>query len=191
MTGTDNTSPRLCRELIAASARLEMIVGRIPMAVMRLDAEQPGWPSGLSGSGSPVAGPDRWRTSDPAFVGLQALLDAHSKTVEAVLELDRTVARWALRQKPGQRDRNPHELEGYCSSCLRVGSMNPRRSQGGDTCRWCQDTLRAVNHHRRTLTLGADLVELPVGAVRHHAEGRRTTDHHIDVWARTETKGKR
>lgn len=183
---TDNTTPRIVSTLTAARDTLDRVLPRLPTVVRRLDNEQPGWPTGHTASGSPTDGPDRWQTSDPALHALQTLLKGVERLSKQTAELDHLTANWSNRNPSTTIPDTSSTM--WCVSCLRAGSMNPRRSTGGDLCRWCLDTLRAVNHHRRTLSLGP-LVELPLAAVQRHARGERTRDVDIDLWARTETKG--
>jgi hypothetical protein len=187
---TDNTTPRLTKELMGVYTRLEVIIPRIPIVVGRLDAEQPGFPTGHSGGGSPVDGPDRYQTSDPAYGALRALLMHVDLISRRVAELDQLTGNW-MRRNPTTRDRTIHHTEGRCTSCIRVGEIEP--THRGDLCRWCYDTLGAVNKLRADKAYGPALLELPVDAVRQRHSGSRGRFNELDRerWARPERKAKR
>jgi hypothetical protein len=180
---TDNTTPRLVDALTAARNALDRAIPRLPTVIRRLDQEQPGWPTGHTSTGR-QDGPDRFQTDDTAMKALAALLRAVDAVSRETALLDHQTARWSTSYATSHLPDTTSSL--WCVSCLRVGSMNPRRSQGGDLCRWCMDTLRAVNHHRRTTHAGAPLAELPTAAVLRHARGERTRDIDIDQWSRGE-----
>lgn len=187
---TDNTTPRLTKELIGCHQRLEAIIPRIPIVIGRLDAEQPGFPTGHTGSGSPGDGPDRWQTSDPAYCATAALLEAHRRLTLAVAELDQLTGNW-MRRTPSTRDAGRHETEGRCISCIRVGEITP--TFRGHLCRWCYDTLGQVNKLRAEQQYGPALAELPLDAVRQrHGSGRgRFNEVDRERWARPEKKVRR
>jgi hypothetical protein len=184
---TDNTTPRLTAELIARHARLETMIARVPIVVRRLDMEQPGFPTGHTGSPSSQDGPDRWQTSDPAYQATKALLKGVQAVCREVDDLDRLLANWSMAVKPSSvRDSTSSE---HCVSCIRIGSVSPRY-RTSDLCRWCAGTLKAVNDRRGELGL-PDVPELPTVLVHKHAQGRRLTLGDIDHAARHQPKGKR
>ena len=186
----DNTTPRLTKELMGVYTRLEVIIPRIPIVIGRLDAEQPGFPTGHSGGGSPVDGPDRFQTSDPAYGALRALLMHVDLISRRVAELDQLTGNW-MRRNPRTRDRSSHHTEGRCTSCIRVGEIEP--THRGDLCRWCYDTLGAVNKLRADKQYGPALLELPVDAVRQRHSGGRGRFNELDRerWAKPEKRVKR
>lgn len=165
---TDNTTPRLTKELMGVAMRLEVIIPRIPIVVGRLDAEQGiGFPTGHTGSGMAQDGPDRWQTSDPAYCATKALLDAHRRLTQAAVELDQLTGNW-MRRKPNARDASRHETEGQCVSCIRVGqpSLNSPDTGGrGGLCAWCYRTLIELNKIRKAQGYGPALNEVPYQAV--------------------------
>lgn len=184
---TDNTTPRLTKELIARHARLETMIARVPIVVRRLDMEQPGFPTGHTSSGIAQDGPDRWQTSDPAYQAAKALHGLHKRLCDAVDEYDRLLANWAVAVKPSSvRDSTSSE---HCVSCIRIGSVSPRY-RSSDLCRWCAGTLKAVNDRRGELGL-PDVPELPTVLVHKHAQGRRLTLGDIDHAARHDKKPRR
>lgn len=104
---TDNTTPRLTKELMGVYARLEVIIPRIPIVVGRLDAEQPGFPTGHSGGGDPADGPDRYQTSDPAYcadrAALQTPTDASRKQQASWISSPGTGCAATQRRATGRR----------------------------------------------------------------------------------------
>lgn len=182
---TDNTTPRLVDALTAARNALDRAIPRLPTVIRRLDQEQPGWPTGHTSTGR-QDGPDRWQTDDPAMKALAALLKAVDAVSRETALLDHQTARWSTVFASTNLPDTTSSL--WCVSCLRVGATSPKRPEGGDVCRWCQDKLRAVNNYRRANDIGAPLAELPAAAVLRHARGERTRDIDIDTWARTEGK---
>ena len=186
---TDNTTPRLTKELMGVYTRLEVIIPRIPIVVGRLDAERPGFPTGHSGGGSPIDGPDRYQTSDPAYCATAALLDAHRRLTLAAAELDQLTGNW-MRSKPNEKWASKHGVEGQCVSCIRVG--HPETVHRGHLCRRCYERLGAINKRRDELQLGPHLVEVPYACVHHlRKSGKdRYNQMELDEWAR-EKKAKR
>lgn len=186
MLTTHLATARLAELLDRACADLEATRRLLSAAVARIDDAEPGYPGGGHGGGSGDSdGPLRSTVvlGDDALRD-RALLEARLRK----LELDsrmvlRVVQKWGIRSV-GESDREPDEL--WCRSCLRAGRCEPRRTSRGTThganCRWCDDTLRAVNVVRNERKQ-APLAELPIVAVRWHAEGRRVTARDIEAWA--------
>ena len=178
---------RLEQQLDRALSDLNAARRLLRAAVARLDDAEPGYPGGASGGGSgDDSGPIRQQVilRDEALrdrARLELLTTQAEQHARALLGLTQT---WGIR-RVGDTDREPDEL--WCRSCLRAGHMAPRRTTNGTThgpnCRWCDDTLRAVNVVRREWSK-APMAELPLVAVRWHAEGRRTTAKDIEAWAR-------
>lgn len=185
MTITTNlAASRLEERLDRAIEDLQAARRLLRAAVGRMDDAEPGYPGGGDGGGSgDDSGPLRSTVvlRDDALRD-RAKLDADLARIEQqarnVLGLTQ---RWGIR-RVGESDREPDDL--WCRSCLRAGHMAPRREGNhGPNCRWCQDTLRAVNVVRTEWAKPA-WPELPIVAVRHHATGKRTTARDIEGWAR-------
>lgn len=178
---TDNTSPRIQAVLTLAVQRVTAVIPAVPKAVGRLEDMHPGYPSGHTASVSVGDGPQRWQTADPALRATEALRDAVERLSREADLIERLVKQWST-------DINPHETEGVCRSCIRVGEREPVRS--GGLCRWCNDTLKLINRQRRLHQWGPDLVEVPEEAARKHHAGHhaKITTADIDQWARGKVK---
>ena len=176
-TRLEQTLDRAIDDLTAAKRLLRAAVGR-------MDDAEPGYPTGGHGGGS---------GDDSGPLRSAVVMRDHALRDRAALEADLAriallarntlgvTQRWGIR-RVGDTDREPSEM--WCRSCIRAGHMAPRREGNhGPNCRWCGDTLRAVNVVRAERHLAA-LAELPLVAVRHHSEGRRTTARDIEGWAR-------
>lgn len=184
---TDNTSPRIQAVLTLAVQRVTAVIPSVPKAVGRLEDMHPGYPSGHTASVSVGDGPQRWQTGDPALRATEALRDAVERLSREADLIERLVKQWSADIK-GDRYANPHETEGVCRSCIRVGEHQPVRA--GGLCRWCYDTLKLVNTARRRLDLPA-LLELPDDAPRKHhnqASLGRVNQLDIDTWAKGKAK---
>lgn len=186
MLTTHLATQRLTDLLDRAAADLDATRRLLAAAVGRMDDAAPGYPGGGSGVGS---GDDSGPTRGQVVLGDSALMDRqmlerrlHRLEMESLAVL-RIAQKWGIRSV-GESTREPDEM--WCRSCLRAGHMAPRRTSNGTThgsnCRWCDDTLRAVNVVRAERRQ-PPLAELPVTAVRWHAEGRRTTARVIEAWA--------
>ncbi len=183
---THLATQRLAELLDRAMTDLEATRRLLGAAVARLDDSEPGYPSGGDGGGSGDSdGPLRSTVivRDDALRD-RALLEQRLRKLDLDARLVlRLVQKWGIRSV-GESDREPDEL--WCRSCLRAGRCEPRRTSNGkthgDRCRWCDDTLRAVNVVRNERKQ-APLAELPIIAVRWHSEGRRVTARDIETWA--------
>lgn len=186
MLTTHLATQRLTELLDRAAADLDATRRLLSAAVGRMDDASPGYPGGGHGGGG---GDDSGPTRGQVVLGDAALKDRHALTTRlAAIELEsravlRIAQKWGIRSV-GDSNREPDEM--WCRSCLRAGHMAPRRTSNGTThgpnCRWCDDTLRAVNVVRGERRQ-PPLAELPITAVRWHAEGRRTTARMIEAWA--------
>lgn len=187
MLTTNLAAGRLEAQLDRAIDDLNAARRLLRAAVGRLDDAQPGYPSRGSGGGSgDPDGPLRSTVvlGDPARRDRQRLEQLLADTEQRARGLLGLTQVWGIR-RVGDSDREPDSL--WCRSCLRAGHTAPRRTTGnathGPNCRWCDDTLRAVNVVRREAAR-PPMAELPLAAVRWHAEGRRTTARQVEAWAR-------
>lgn len=186
MLTTHLATQRLTELLDRACADLDATRRLLSAAVARLDDAEPGYPGGGTGG---ATGDDSGPLRSTVVLRDDALRDrALLEQRLRKLELDarvtlRVVQKWGIRSV-GESDREPDEM--WCRSCLRAGRCEPRRTSNGKThgpnCRWCEDTLRAVNVVRNERKQ-APMAELPLVAVRWHAEGRRVTARDIEAWA--------
>ena len=178
---------RLEQQLDRTLADLNAARRLLKAAVARLDDAEPGYPGGgTSGGSGDDNGPLRQQVilRDAALRDRARLEHLTGQAEQHARNLLGIVQTWGIR-RVGETDREPDEL--WCRSCLRAGHMAPRRTTNGSThgerCRWCDDTLRAVNVVRREWAK-PPMAELPLVAVRWHAEGRRTSAKDIEAWAR-------
>lgn len=149
---------------------------------------QPGYPTGTDGG--PAGGrSDRTATlaiapTDPAARDLDTAHHLAARIATDIVALADIVSRWRTptstwRDALATEAAHTH-TDDACRSCLRVGVHTPRRPEGGDLCRWCSDTRRALD---RTGDIPAWLLE------RHH-QGRRITTRDIEH-ARAQMRPKR
>lgn len=193
MLTTHLATQRLAELLDRATADLEATRRLLSHAVARLDDSEPGYPGGGTGGATgDDSGPLRSTVilRDDALRDRALLEQRLRKLDQDARMLLRLTQKWGMRSI-GETDREPDEL--WCRSCLRAGHMAPRRTSPGKThgenCRWCDDTLRAVNVVRAERKQPG-LAELPLVAVRWHSEGRRVTARDIEAWA-TNVKNRR
>ena len=146
--------------LLAATALLEQLTQEIAAAITTLDECQPGYPTG--GNDGPTSqGGHSDRTGDLAARTLDGYPDQARRDRDDLDHLTSRIAndirdahniarRWtpptalwrdALATEAATQ---PHTDDNWCSSCIRVGSLTPRRDAGGSLCRWCQDMTREV-----------------------------------------------
>ena len=180
--------------LLAAHAELTRLCRDITRAIDTLDECQPGYPSGGT-DGPGGLGSHSDRTGDLAARTLDGHPDQARRDRDDLDHLTRRIAgdvrdasdiarRW-LPPSTKWRDAlateaatSTHADDAWCTSCLRVGSLTPRRSGGGTLCRWCQDVGREVGG------------ELPIWLVEKRRQGGRVTQADIDR-ARQERPGRK
>jgi hypothetical protein len=185
MLTTDLAASRLADHLDQTTASVERARQLLAATVKRLDDSEPGYPGGTHGGGTPTDdGPLRSAvvTRDAALAD-RAKLEHLCRTLDATSrELLHLTHRWMPK---GTLDVIPTPVDDiWCVSCRKAGHMTPRRpGNHGDRCRWCADTLRAVNVVRAERRLVA-LLELPTAAIHHRSAGRRTTARDIEGWAK-------
>lgn len=183
MLTTHLATQRLTELLDRAAADLDATRRLLAAAVGRMDDASPGYPAGGHGNGS---GDDSGPTRGQVVLGDAALKDRHALTARlAAIEMEsravlRIAQKWGIRSV-GESTREPDEM--WCRSCLRAGHMAPRREGHGATCRWCGDALRVINAMRNERRQ-PPLSELPIEAIRWHAEGRKVTDKLVEQWSR-------
>lgn len=171
-TGTHHHS-----KLSASAILLDSLIVKLRSSWANLEANQPGYPN--SGEGRMTSA----YHSDPAGDLATATLDGNPdearrardhldqllvRIARDITDAHRIVCQW---QPPNDAIRKhltaeaaAHESDTWCTSCSRVGSLSPRRHNGGQLCRWCEDTARALNAQQP-----------PVSLVEKHAQGRRIT----------------
>jgi hypothetical protein len=177
-------------QLAAAATLMRRLSADLPVAWQMLQECQPGYPTGGDGGGSGKGGvSDRTgnlattERPDVARRDLEDLDHLLQRLAVVVCDAADIVRRWQPPSSQWRAALSTEAASGYvetwCRSHLRVQSMEPRRSEGGDLCRWCQDVARDV---------GADMP--PEWIVEKRARGGRITAADIDR-ARSETKRRR
>lgn len=147
--------------LTAAGHLLVRLTQSIGGALDALDDSQPGFPSGGEGGPSSL-GDHSDRTGDLAARTLDGFPDQARADLDHLDMLCRRICddiakasdiarRWSppteLWRDALATEAASHltDADAWCRSCLRVGSIQPRRSGGtGDLCRWCQDMTREI-----------------------------------------------
>jgi hypothetical protein len=185
MLTTQLATARLEDELRRAQHDLESVLRLLKAAVRRMDDAEPGYPGGSHGGGTgDDSGPLRSAVvmADDAIRDRAELAKLAQRTALDARNLLGICHRWGIARHGDGTTREPDEM--WCRSCLRAGHMTPKRQANhGPNCRWCGDALRTVNGLRAERRQPA-LTELPIEAVRWHAEGRKITDKVLDQWAR-------
>lgn len=183
MLTTQLATTRLAELLRRTIEDLQTIERLLPDTMRRLDDAEPGYPGGGHGTAtddSPLRSTVIIRdTALKDAADLRKLLGRATTDARNILAI---CQRWGITRHGNNEAREPDEM--WCKSCIRAGHMNPKREGNhGPNCRWCNDALRAVNTLRAERRLPS-FTELPVAAVRWHAEGRKITDKVLDQWAR-------
>lgn len=171
-----NRSDAQIRNDLAHARHLLAVVDlSIAIALRQLADAQPGYPTG--GDGTRTSGTISDRTGhlatggaahDPARRARDNLADLAHRIADDMNDLHRIVQAW---RPPTHKWRHhlatetDHVPDLGCVSCRRTGTYEPRRSEGGDLCRWCQDIARL---------LGKRLP--PIELVERHHQGKRITD---------------
>lgn len=127
--------------------------------------------------------------TDEAETDAATLIRELRRAGTAMLTARRTAEKWGI-TKIGTKTTTTPRDDAWCTSCLRINSFSPRRTEGGTHCRWCADTLRKVNTVRAEQGL-PELATPPVAAVEKHAAGRNVTATDIEGWAKTPTPPRR
>jgi len=167
---------------------LEAVLKALPTAIALLADSQPGYPSGGEGGSSPGSHSDRTGNlacSPPDFARRDH--DDLVRLMRRIRDDAKDAAMICARWKPPSaqwRDDLATEagaayVDTWCKSHLRVKSMEPRRSEGGNLCRWCQDVARDI---------GAGMP--PEWLVDKRSRGVRITSADLDR-ARSEAKASR
>lgn len=175
---------------LAASASLVAIIAkRLPVAWQMLQECQPGYPSGGDGGRSSGSVSDRTgnlATTDQVDVARRDLDDLDrllQRLAVVVVDVADIVSRWQPPSRLWREALSTEASAGFtsndCRSCLRVGVLTPRRHEGGDLCRRCQDYARDI---------GTEMP--PEWLVDKAATGRRITTADLDR-AKAETKRRR
>lgn len=187
--------PRLHHaRLTAATHLLTAALPRLTEALTNLADAQPGYHTGGNtggNTGSTTTGGHTDRTAtlaiaptDPATHDLHTAHTLATRIATDTLALTDIIRRWA---NPTTTWRNSLATEAArthtdttCRSCLRIGVMTPRRPEGGDLCRWCADTRRAIDRPG----------DIPTWLLELHHQGRRITTRDITN-ARNQMRPKR
>lgn len=180
-------------EATAIMGMLERFLKHLPAAYRRMHEAQPGYPTGgTGGSGERATQPERTSiagrdgncvpiTSDPSLASLAKMDRSLSTAYRQMLDASGLAEEWATTRVGSKKIADP-TTDLWCKSCLRIQHCEPRRRSGETDCDWCYSTLRVLNEGRIALNLPA-LDELPVTAVRTHAEGRRVYQTDLMKWA--------
>ncbi len=158
-------------------------------ALQHMADASPGYPSGHTGGPSGpdsdvhLTQPERFEMlRDDAIADYQRLVTRVRDGREAMVDVWGIVTKWGVVRDAADLEVADPEDEMWCRSCLRIRHFAPRRQSGGVNCDWCATTLRTLNETRASKAKRA-LTELPLQAVRAHAEGRRVYQRDLERWA--------
>lgn len=164
------------------AALLAVTTAKLPQSWANLQNAQPGYPTGSNGPGS--GGPsDRTGTlavnaadghPDPARAALDDL-DGHLRQAwHHLAAAQRITVAWADPPPKWRQALTTEAAQTFrdsdCRLHLAVGCHTPRRPEGGDLCRWCADTKRAIGRAG----------DLPSWLVDKNARGQRISQTDIE-----------
>lgn len=171
----NRSDAQIRNDLANAHHLLTLIDLSVAVALRQLADAQPGYPSGGDGTRSGGTVSDRTgnlacggAAADPARRARDAVADLAHRIAADMADLHRIVQAW---RPPTEKWRHhlatetDHVPDLGCVSCRRIGTYEPRRSEGGELCRWCQDIARHLGKRLPPLEL-----------VERHAQGKRITD---------------
>lgn len=183
------------RQLTNITTNATTATTHIETALRRLHDGQAGYPT-QPGTGTtntpdpdhtPNTHPERHALNgtDEATTDTHRLLGALNAATHNLETIRHLTQKWGATHIGHHTNTTPTDSL-WCTSCIRGNHFNPRRPDGGTTCRWCTDTLRALNTHRQQHHL-PPVETIPIEAIDKHAAGRRVTTNDLTAWAKPTT----